>query len=143
MSKRPIPFVSHDFGLSRSVRSMRTAGACRRAPGPADDAVPQRLTLARGAAFHVYAREGAIFHVRSGRARLTPAPRWLAATVWAAPTSLGAGAAYVNETTGWLLIESEDGAELACHDTAPEVRTTTWLASVWRGLLAWRRSAAR
>jgi hypothetical protein len=132
MFKRPTSLVSDDFGLARGDRA---AGASRRATGLVDDALPQRLTLSRGLAFHVYAREGAVFHVRRGRVQLTPAPRWLASTMWASPVRMPAGDAYVVETTGWLLIESEEGAEVACHDVEPEDRAT-WLAKVWHGLRA-------
>jgi hypothetical protein len=131
MFKRPTSLVSDEFALARGARAAEAPR--KQAPGPVDDALPPHITLTRGRAFHVYAREGAILHVRRGNVQLTPAPRWIAATMWASPLHMPTGEAYVVETTGWLLIASDEGAEVACHDVEAE-EATPWLMKLRRSL---------
>ncbi|VVE37790.1 hypothetical protein PIN31009_03963 [Pandoraea iniqua] len=128
------PVFSSDLTLTQGRRHSRAATT--NSPNTTGDlvALPEQLTLARAQAFHTYVRRGAVFHVKRGSVALTPAPRWLAATVWAAPVQLTAGHAYVVQETGWLVLSADQGAELTCHDgdTPPE----RWLTMSWRGLRA-------
>ncbi|ALS58937.1 hypothetical protein [Pandoraea norimbergensis] len=137
MAKRPQtlqPLFSSDLALTQGRRDSRAAAT--NTPNTAGDlvALPEQLTLARAQAFHTYVRRGAVFHVKRGSVALTPAPRWLAATVWAAPVQLTAGHAYVVQETGWLVLSTGQGAELTCHDgdASPE----RGLTMPWRVLRA-------
>ncbi|WP_087722542.1 hypothetical protein [Pandoraea sp. PE-S2T-3] len=137
MAKRPQtlqPIFSPDLALTQGRRDTRAAAT--HSPNTAGDlvALPEQLTLASAQAFHTYVRRGAVFHVKRGSVALTPAPRWLAATVWAAPVQLTAGHAYVVQETGWLVLSTDQGAELTCHDgDAPAERGLTM---PWRVLRA-------
>ncbi|WP_087691323.1 hypothetical protein [Pandoraea sp. PE-S2R-1] len=137
MAKRPQtlqPIFSPDLALTQGRRDTRAAAT--HSPNTAGDlvALPEQLTLASAQAFHTYVRRGAVFHVKRGSVALTPAPRWLAATVWAAPVQLTAGHAYVVQETGWLVLSTDQGAELTCHDSdAPAERALTM---PWRVLRA-------
>lgn len=114
-----------------------SAPACQRetratADGSALGSLPERLTLRAGQSFHVYARPGVVLHMTAGSVRITPAPRWLAATSWAQQIILRRGMAHVVERAGWMLVEADQRAELACHDIAPEPPRWGWLRR-WLG----------
>jgi len=139
MAKRPHPVFSPDLALPRGnrhvtvIRDSRDAETRARTSAKDDlAALPEQLTLAKAQAFHAYVRRGTVFHVKQGSVWLTPAARWLAATVWAAPVHLPAGHAYVAEDTGWLVLSTDGGAELFCH--AVEAPPARWYALAWRAL---------
>lgn len=80
------------------------------------------LALARGQAFHAYASRGTVFHVQRGRVVVSLAPRWLSGSVWRDVATLTAGQVYVVETSGWLALSSDPGAQLALREGANPTR---------------------
>ncbi len=80
------------------------------------------LALARGQAFHAYASRGTVFHVQLGQVAVSLAPRWLSGGVWREAIALSAGQVYVVETSGWLALSSDVGAQLALREGASPTR---------------------
>lgn len=117
-----------DASLARSHGEATSPGervALSRAPShPAgmDGATPGKrafpLALARGQAFHAYASRGTVFHVQRGQVVVSLAPRWLSGRVWRDAIALSAGQVYVVETSGWLALTSDAGAQLALREGA-------------------------
>ncbi|MDN4575113.1 hypothetical protein DBB29_13765 [Pandoraea cepalis] len=80
------------------------------------------LALARGQAFHAYASRGTVFHVQRGQVVVSLAPRRLAGGIWRDAIALNAGQVYVVETSGWLALTSDAGAQLALREGAGPTR---------------------
>ena len=89
---------------------------------PARTAEAPPLVLTRGQSFHGYLRRGTVLHVRQGTATLTPAARWLAASVWRTAVSLTAGQVHVLETSGWITLTSDAGARIGYRDDSADAR---------------------
>lgn len=98
------------------------------------------LALARGQAFHAYASRGTVFHVQRGRVVVSLAPRWLSGGGRDA-IALRAGQVYVVETSGWLALTSDAGAQLALREGP---NSAGRLAGPWGYLVRqWRRILER
>lgn len=114
---------------------------------PADSAasrpIPQTISLRGGQSLRLSATPGSVLHVAAGRARLHTAPAWLAQTIHQAQHRLAAGDVYRIETAGWIVVESEAGAELTLRQAPARPGRVARLLVRWPvwGLL--RRPAGR
>ncbi|VVD96472.1 hypothetical protein [Pandoraea anhela] len=105
------------FAGSANSANSATSPAFHERTAEAAAAGPTTLTLAPGQAFHAYAARGTVLHVRRGQVALTPAARWLAASLWRTTVPLMAGQVYVMQTSGWITLSSATGASITCRDT--------------------------
>ena len=102
-----------------------------------------RTRLRSGQTMHLYARAETSFIVTKGQARFAEAPLWLCDQFLQQSIRVRDGECYVVQSTGWILVEALDDAEIICNRSghpslhAPgRASIAVRLSRMWRAAIA-------